>query len=275
MFSLLLKDLISDIISVCTRLSRFAGVLKECSDEIAQVLACIFNQSLTHAIIPDDWRQANVDLIYKKGERYDPANYRPVSLTCIFCKSLEHILVSKIMQQLSDHDIVLVESQHGFSSGRSCETQLVQLIHDFYENLDGARNRGHKQTDIIIMDFAKAFNKVPNRRLAYKLEYYGIRNDSLQWITAWLPGRTQKVVADGVCSALVLSGVPPGSVLGSILFVIFINDLPGNINSIVRLFADDCVFYRNIRSEDQQILQNDLNKSTAWESGIAHEIQCC
>ena len=116
------------------------------------------------------------------------ANYRLVSLTCICCKSLEHIIVSKIMQHLSEHKI-LVESQHGF---RSSETKLVQFIHDLQENLDGAHNRGHKQTNLIIMDLAKAFDKVPHRRLLYKLEYYGIQNDTLQWISAWLSGRTQK-----------------------------------------------------------------------------------
>lgn len=244
-----------------------ARVLKECSAEIAHVLACIFNQSLLQASVPDDWLQANVAPIFKKGERYDPANYRPVSLTCICCKTLEHILVSNIMQHLSDYNI-LVESQHGFRSGRSCETQLVQFVHDLYANLDGAHNRGHKQTDLIIMDFAKAFDKVPHRRLLYKLEYYGIRNSMLRWIAAWLSGRTQKVVLDGVCSdpAPVLSGVPQGSVLGPVLFLIFINDLPDNINSTVRLFADDCVLYRNIRrSEDQQTLQDDLDKLAHWE----------
>ena len=94
-------------------------------------------------------------------------------------------------------------------------------------------------------------------------QYYGIRNDILPWITTWLSGRTRKVVIDGVSSdpASVLSGVPLSSVLGPILFLIFINDLPYNINSKVRLCADDCVFYRNIRrSEDQQILKDDLNK---------------
>ena len=156
------------------------------------------------------------------------------------------------MQQ-AEHNIQ-VESQHGFRRERSCETPLVQFIYDLRENLEGAHNRGHKLTDLIIMDFAKAFDDVPHRRLAYKLEYYGIRN-ILQWITTWLSGRKQKVVIDGVSSdpAPVLSGVPQGSVLGPILFLIFMNDLPDNINSTVRLFADDCVLYRNIRrSEDQQ-----------------------
>ena len=135
--------------------------------EIAQVLVCFCNQSFIQAMVPDDWRQANVPPIYKTGEKYDPANYRPVSLTCICCKTLEYILVSKIMQHLSEHNI-LVQSQHGFRSGRSCETQLVQFIHDLCENLDGAHNIGHKQTDLIIMDFAKAFDKMPHRILAKK-----------------------------------------------------------------------------------------------------------
>ena len=175
-----------------------ARMLKECSAEISPVLACIFNKSLAQSRVPDDWLQANVIPIYKKGEKYDPSNYRPVSLTCICCKSLEHILVGRVMQHLSDHKI-LVESQHSFRSWRSCKTQLVQFIHDLQENLDGVHNRGHKQTDLIIMDFAKGFDKVPHRRLIYKLEYYGIRNDILRWITAWLSGRTQKVVLYSVC----------------------------------------------------------------------------
>ena len=110
--------------------------------------------------------------------------------------------------------------------------------------------------------------KVLHRRLANKLEYYGIRNDILQWVTAWLSGWTQNVAIDGVCRdpAPVLSGVPQGSVFGLTLFLIFMNDLPDNINSTVRLFADDCVLYRNIRrSEDQQILRDDLNKLAQWE----------
>ena len=112
--------------------------------------------------------------------------------------------------------------QHGFQSQRSCETQLVQFVHDIISNLDGTVNRGHKQTDLIIMDFAKAFDKVPHRRLLHKLDYYGIRGSTHKWINSWLSGRTQQVVLDGQASdpVPVLSGVPQGSVLGLILFLI-------------------------------------------------------
>ena len=122
---------------------------------------------------------------------------------------------------------------------------------------------------MIIMDFAKAFDKVPHRRLLYKLEYYGIRISTHKWISSWLSERSQKVVLDGQASdpVPVLSGVPQGSVLGPVLFFIFINDLSENIRSSVRLFADDCVLYWNIKSpNDCQILQDDLNSLAQWET---------
>ena len=158
-----------------------ARVLKECSNEISPILALIYNESLARGKVPDEWRQANVSPVFKKGEKYDAANYRPVSLTCICCKTLEHILVSNINKHLA-LDSSLADCQHGFRSQRSCETQLVQFVYDINSNLDGAVNRGHKQTDWIIMDFAKAFDKVQHRRLLHKLEYYGIRGSTHKWI---------------------------------------------------------------------------------------------
>ena len=121
---------------------------------------------------------------------------------------------------------------------------------------------------MIIMDFANAFDKVPHRRLLYTLDYYGIRGSTHKWITSWLSERSQKVL-DGQASdpVPVLSGVPQGSVLGQVLFLIFVNDLLENIRSSVRLFANDCVLYRNIKSPmDCQILQDDLNSLAQWET---------
>ena len=245
-----------------------ARVLKECSSEITPILALIYNESLAQGTVPDDWRQANVAPIFKKREKYDAANYRPVSLTCICCKTLEHIIASNINKHLA-FESILADCQHGFRSQRSCETQLVQFFHDLVSNLDRAMNRNHRQTDVIKMDFAKAFDKVPHRRLLYKLDYYGIRGSTHKWITSWLSERFQKVVLDGQASdpVPVLSGVPQRSVLGPVLFLIFVDDLPENIRSSVRLFADDCVFYRNIESPmDCQILQDDLNSLAQWET---------
>ena len=130
-------------------------------------------------------------------------------------------------------------------------------------------NSGHKQTDLIIMDFAKAFDKVPRRRLLHKLEYYGIRGSTHKWINSWLSGRTQQVVLDGQASDLVpvLSGVPQGMVLCQVLFLIFINYLSNNVRSLVGLFADDCVLYRNIHSlQDCLTLQEDLTSLGLWEA---------
>ena len=126
-------------------------MLKACSSEIAPILALIYKELLAQVTVPDD---------FKKGEKYDAANYRPVSLTCICYKTLEHIIVSNLNKYLS-FESILADCQHGFRSQRSCETQLVQFFHD----LDRALNRNHRQTDVIIMYFAKAFDKVPHRRL--------------------------------------------------------------------------------------------------------------
>ena len=172
-------------------------------------------------------------------------------------------------------DSILADCQHGFRRQRSCETQLVQFVHDIISNLDGAMNRGHKQTELIIMDFAKAFDKVPHRRLLHKLDYYGLWGSTHTWISSWLSGRSQQVVLDGQASdpVPVLSGVPQGSVLGPILFRIFINDLQDNIKSSVRLFTEDCVLYRNIHSlQDCLILQEGLDSLGHWEADWQRKI---
>jgi len=236
--------------------------LKETASEIAPILQSLFQQSLDTHEVPNDWKQANIVLIFKKGDKTKPSNYRPVSLTAVASKMLEHIVVSAIMNHLDTNNI-LHENQHGFRTRRSCETQLLLSIDD----ITNLMNQG-LQVDMAILDFAKAFDKVPHRRLE-KLFYFGIRNDTLSWVNAFLHGRQQQVVIDGESSRLsnITSGVPQGTVLGPTLFLVFINGIASNITSTIRLFADDCVVYRAIRTpSDREILQRDLEKLVEWSN---------
>ena len=161
---------------------------------------------------------------------------------------MEHILVSNMMKHLKLNNI-LHPLQNGFRKNYSCETQLLSLFQDLASN--------PSQIDLIIMDFSKAFDKVPHRRLDYKLDWYGIRGNTGEWILDFLSGRSQRVVLEGASSDSepVVSGVPQGTVLGPVLFLLCINDLPDvAVHSTARLFADDCIVYRPIRNNDDTIL---------------------
>ena len=191
----------------------------------------------------------------KKGNKSDPANYRPISLTCIICKVMEHIVLSHMWKHLNRNNIIL-RHQHGFRSGLSCETQLVEAVHDWAASM----YRCH-QTDLILLDFSKAFVCVPHQRLLHKLHFYRISGTTLYWVKSFLSNRTQHVSINGSHSALanVTSGVPQGSVLGTVLFLLYINDITNQIQSNRRLFADDSIVYREIRSPaDHHIPQTDI-----------------
>ena len=227
------------------------------------MLTKIFNQSISLGRLPSAWTKANVTAIFKKGSRTDPANYRPVSLTSVCCKVLEHIIYSHVIHHL-DKCHALHDAQHGFRAKRSCETQLLTTVHHIWE-----ANEHVKQVDAIVLDFAKAFDTVPHSRLLHKLHHYGINGSLHNWISSFLQGRQQSVVIQGSPSrpAEVLSGVPQGTVLGPLLFLIYINDLPVGLNSKVSLFADDCVVYRPITSSaDCESLQKDLKLLEKWSS---------
>lgn len=166
-------------------------VLRTLAGDIAPILKIIFQSSLQTGRVPDDWRQANVSPIFKKGERYNPANYRPVSLTCVCSKLMEHIVTKHLVNHLEGNNI-LYDLQHGFRSKRSTETQLLAFVQDILQNL-----RNNKQTDVIIMDFEKAFDKVSHPKLLQKLNYYGINNNINLWIKNFLNNRSQRVVCNG------------------------------------------------------------------------------
>ena len=171
--------------------------------ELAPIVHAIFTQSLDTGELPRDWSLANVAPIFKKGNRVLAENYRPVSLTCITCKLFEHIVCRHILDHVEDHKI-LTNLQHGFRSGRSCETQLITTTHDLLSSFNSK-----SQIDVAILDFSKAFDTVPHAGLLGKLEHYGVDSKILLWITNFLNNCKQRVVVDGSFSnnADVESGV--------------------------------------------------------------------
>ncbi len=213
--------------------------------------------------MPEDWIRAYVVAIFKKGNKHDASKCRPISLTCISCKIKEHIITSNLMKHAQTHHL-LYDLLHGFRDKRSCETQLFRFQANVLRNMEEG-----SQTDTVILDFSKAFDKVGHRRLIHKLEFYGIQGKTSKWIESFLANRTQTVVLEGEKSniANVHSGVPQGSVLGPCLFLFYINDLPGNLGSNVRLFADDTIVYIAVSSNsDCLTLQEDLIRLEEWET---------
>jgi hypothetical protein len=239
------------------------GLLMELNNEIAPVLTEIFNKSFASGEIPADWRVANVTPIFKKGKRTAPENYRPVSLTSVCCKLLESVINDKIMGHLKKHKLIK-NTQHGFLPGRNCTTNLLS----FFEKVTKAVDSG-RAFDAIFLDFAKAFDKVPTRRLLKKIRAHGISGPLLKWIENWLTERSQRVVLGGEFSEwiAVLSEVPQGSVLGPLLFLIFINDLDLEASEVSALakFADDTKLGQQIESDaDRASLQSALNRLCDW-----------
>ena len=236
-------------------------ILKELCQEMAPLLAKLFQQSLDEGKLPNDWKIANILPVFKKGKRFSLNNYRPVSLMSVTCKIFEHVICHHIWEHLEQYN-VLTDFQYGFRKRRSCETQLIVTLHD----LVTAVNEG-KQVDAFFLDFSKAFDRVPHERLLYKLNY-GIQGDLLAWIKNFLTQRTRSVTLEGVTSRScpVTSLVPQGTVLGPLLFLLFVNDLPQGISSSIRLIADDCLLYRTINDiGDSLSLQNDLIALSKWE----------
>ena len=225
--------------------------------DFVKALTELYRQCYGSSYIPNVWKTAHVTAIHKKGCKSDAQNYRPVSLTCILCKVYEKIVRSHILAHVAPK---IVPNQHGFTSGKSCLSNLLEFI-DVANELIAAG----ECVDIFYMDFQKAFDTVPHYRLITKLKNLGIGGKTLSMISDFLSGRSFQVkVGDSLSETHeVTSGVPQGSVIGPLLFLIYINDLPDQIINYISLFADDVKMLT--KSSAALTNQQDINKLLEWQ----------
>ena len=247
-------------------------LLRSCADSLAYPLSLIFSRSLRDHCLPAIWKTSTVIPIFKKGTRYNPLNYRPISLTAVTCKCLERIICQHLTAYLEENSL-LSDNQYGFRAGRSTQDQLILVYNDVSEWLDGGC-----VVDLIMFDFAKAFDLVSHPILLRKLHLIGIQSPLIHWIEDFLVGRSMSVSVKGATSRShpVLSGVPQGSVLGPILFLVFINHLGTNLSSSYKIFADDLKTYMKIAHSSEtayahssQLCQRDITVlqqiSSSWD----------
>ena len=248
-------------------------VLKDSAD---LPLAIIFNKSMDSGVVPQDWKDAHVTPIFKKGSKSSPGNYRPVSLTSIICKLMESLIKDAVMKHLLENNLIK-NSQHGFMPKKSCLTNLLEFLEIMTENLDKGI-----PTDVLYLDFSKAFDRVPHQRLVKKLDSYNIRGSVRNWICNWLCERRQRVVINGCQSTwqTVASGVPQGSVLGPLCFIIFIDDLDlaAEEATLVKKFADDTkVAHTVTNTAEVNTMQSCIDNLVKWSDtwGMSFNLDKC
>ena len=238
-----------------------ARLLKETAPQLCNSLTILFNKSLNEGLFPSQWKDCNLTPVHKSDHKDIVTNYRGIALLSIISKALERCVHTRIYDHVQD---LLYNLQHAFRAKRSCVTQLLKYVDNLAKTMDSGG-----QTDIIYLDMAKAFDRVPHEKLLYKLEMLGIRNPLLSWIRDYLSNRRHRVMIEGIASDWhkIPSGVPQGSIIGPIFFLIYINDIANDltVGTTIPLYADDAKCYREIReSVDNRILQNDLFQIQTW-----------
>ena len=238
-------------------------VLKECCNQLVDRIHSMIRLSLLQGKIPKDWKRANIVPIYKGGNKEDPLNYRPVSLLSVVGKLCERIVKDKWTEYLEKNRVLTVQ-QYGFRKGSSCSSNLIA----FYSKVTDIVKEREGWVDAVYLDLKKAFDKVPHRRLLWKIrKCAGVRGRLFDWMKDYLEGREMRTVIRNESSTwlAVTSGVPQGSVLGPVMFGIYVNDLVDGIGSYINLFADDTKLMRRVKSiEDCKKLQEDLDRVEKW-----------
>ena len=236
-------------------------VLVECCDTLSIPLSLIFCHSFEAGQIPSLWSQANISPIFKKGDKTHAENYRPISLTSVPCKVMERLARDEFLDYLCLKNLIS-PSQHGFVYSKSCATNLLEA----FDAITAALSNNF-EVIILLLDFLKAFDKVVHDLLLEKMRAYGFGVEVINWTKAFLSNRTQRVVIGKAVSDWrdVLSGVPQGSVLGPLLFLIFINDMPTAASHLCKLFADDTKLIAVIKNDqDKAQLQLDIDALVNW-----------
>ena len=238
------------------------AMLQLCANEVALPLSLIFRKCLTTGTFPDSWKNANVQPVHKKNNRQLISNYRPISLLPICGKILEKIVFDKVYSFLNVNNL-LSKYQSGFRPGDSCIYQLISITSTIYESFEK-----YDETRALFLDISKAFDKVWHDGLIHKLKCNGISGNLLNFFKNYLSNRHQRVVLNGIASDWrdINAGVPQGSVLGPLLFLVYINDLTDNISSHMRLFADDSSLFTRVEGihETHDKLVADLRTVTNW-----------
>ena len=240
-------------------------VLKECAHELSKPLYIIMQESLNQGKLPESWKRANIVPLFKKGNRQEPLNYRPVSLTSVVCKIMEKIIRKSWIEYL-EKNAMISGKQFGFRKGRSCVSNLLS----YYSRITEKLQEREGWIDSIYLDFKKAFDRVPHQRLIWKLQNYGgVQGKLLRWMKDFLEGRKMRTTLRGKFSNWleVTSGVPQGSVLAPIMFLIYINDIQENTTegNYMNMFADDAKIQRTVKNKDCCLkLQEDLDKLHKW-----------
>ena len=239
-----------------------AVFLKKCKTSIAKPLFSLWRDCLDKGITPAKLKEAHIIPIHKGGHQGVAANYRPIALTSHLVKIFEKVIRNKIVEFFQDNDL-FNNTQHGFTIGRSCLSQLLAYHDRVLSIIENGLN-----VDTVYLDFAKAFDKVDHQIVLKKLSILGVRGKMLSWIESFLTSRTQSVVVNGVLSepAPVTSGVPQGSVIGPLLFLVLISDIDANIAlSFLSSFADDTRLSRAVAGvSDASALQTDMEAVYQW-----------